>query len=124
MEVKKDDDGFEYTDNDLTNDKLYTVDALLRKIKYLDDKTVSKEVEENTILRRKVIRISLVELGFNFMTDIRNLQQHQKNKLQLKMNEYSNTPKIDIETMFNTICNEHMFDNPNFDYSKTPIYNA
>ena len=122
--IKTDDDGFVYTDDDLTIDKLYTTDALLRKEKFLDAKMKVKEIDEMTSLRRKVIRIALTDLGYDFMTNIHNLQPNQKKKLQLKMNEYEIVCAEDIENKFNEICNDHMFDNPQFDYSKIPVYNA
>lgn len=118
-----DKDGFEYTINDEIEKGIYTIDAQMRKEKYLDNKYPLKKKPKHIELTKKVIMISLYDLGFNVFTNTANLSSRHRDELQERMRYYE---IIDVDIIckkFNKVCNYEIFDNPKLDYSKLPVYN-
>lgn len=122
--VRTDEDGFKIYKNDLTDDNLLTAKALLRKEKFLDNKMKVKDETLQTQMTKKVIRICLCNMGLDFMANTYNLTSSQRKKLQTKMREYEDKTIEEINIKFNECCNDYIFDNPNLDYSKLPVYSA
>ena len=111
-------------DPDLTVDGLPTIEAQLRDIELKDNETVIKEETLQTKMTKKVVRLCLVQLGFNFMTNVKDLNDYQKKRLQALMRGYEGVDIEQINKEFNEICDEHIFANPKIDYSKLPVYLA
>lgn len=119
-----DKDGFEYTEDDLVEKDVMKVEALIRKEKFLDEKYPVKEKDFKVEMTKKVIMISLYDLGLNVMTNTYNLSTKKRDELQERMRYYEDISIDDINAKFNKVCNYEIFDNPQVDYSKLPIYNC
>lgn len=129
-EIKKDNDDFEYTNKDLTEDGVFTIDANLRKISFLDEKQ-AKQLKEKNIdeekaykikMTKKVICCSYVKMGKHPLTNTYHLKPKERIKLQELMYSYNGKNEEEINEEFNEVCKEYIFED--YDYSKTPIYNA
>jgi len=111
-------------DPDLTVDGIPTIEAQLRDMELKDKEVVIKEETLQTKMTKKVVRLCLVQLGFNFMTNVKDLNEYQRKRLQALMRAYEGVEIEQIDKEFNEVCDEHIFANPKIDYSKLPVYLA
>ena len=117
------DDGFKYTDEDLTVDGLFTKEANLRRLDYLDS-LYPIETNKNTEkiqMTKRVIMLCLNQMGLDVMTSTYSLNAKQRTSLQKLMHNYDDIDPEIIKIEFNTMINEEIF-NGTRDISKLPIY--
>lgn len=117
------DDGFKYTDEDLTIDGLFTKEATLRRLDYLDS-LYPIETNKNTEkiqMTKRVIMLCLNQMGLDVMTSTYSLNAKQRTSLQKLMHNYDDIDPEIIKIEFNTMVNEEIF-NETRDISKLPIY--
>lgn len=113
-----DNDGFEYHKHELNEDNIMTIEAQMRKINFIDNKTKGSEIS----VLKKVIMCGLYDLGMNVLTNTSQLKPYEKETLQEKMNEYNNLSIEEINNKFYKVCNNGIFDV--IDYSKLPVYDV
>lgn len=119
-EVFTDPDGFSYTKADLTEDGVLSIEAQLRRIKYLDDKQNILIRDYGTNMKRKVLSICLNKLGLDIMTNTYSLKQSKREELQKLMWEYNGKDEETINNDFYKAClDQELFDR---DYTKYPVY--
>ena len=117
------DDGFKYTDEDLTVDGLFTKEANLRRLDYLDS-LYPIETNKNTEkiqMTKRVIMLCLNQMGLDVMTSTYSLNAKQRTSLQKLMHNYDDIDPEIIKIEFNTMVNEEIF-NGTRDITKLPIY--
>lgn len=117
------DDGFKYTDEDLTVDGLFTKEANLRRLDYLDS-LYPIETNKNTEkiqMTKRVIMLCLNQMGLDVMTSTYSLNAKQRSSLQKLMRNYDDIDPDIIKIEFNTMVNEEIF-NGTRDITKLPIY--
>lgn len=119
-EVITDNEGFTYTKVDLTEDGVLSIEAQLRRIKYLDDKQNILIKDYGTNMKRKVLSICLNKLGLDIMTNTYSLKQSKREELQKLMWEYNGKDEETINNDFYKAClDQELFDR---DYTRYPIY--
>ena len=119
-EVFTDPDGFTYTKADITEDGVLSIEAQLRRIKYLDDKQNILIKDYATNMKRKVLSICLAKLGLDIMTNTYSLKQSKREELQKLMWEYNGKDEETINNDFYKAClDQELFDR---DYTRYPIY--
>ena len=117
------DDGFKYTDEDLTVDGLFTKEANLRRLDYLDSlyPIQTNKNTEKIQMTKRVIMLCLNQMGLDVMTSTYSLNAKQRTSLQKLMHNYDDIDPEIIKIEFNTMINEEIF-NGTRDISKLPIY--
>ena len=117
------DDGFKYTDEDLTVDGLFTKEANLRRLDYLDSlyPIQTNKNTEKIQMTKRVIMLCLNQMGLDVMTNTYSLNAKQRTSLQKLMHNYDDIDPEIIKIEFNTMINEEIF-NGTRDISKLPIY--
>ena len=116
-------DGFKYTDEDLTIDGLLTKEANMRRLDYLDS-LYPIETNDNTKriqMTKRVIMLCLNQMGLDVMTNTYSLSNKQRTSLQKLMHNYDDIDPDIIKIEFNTMINEEIF-NGTRDITKLPIY--
>ena len=122
-EIKIMDDGFKYTDEDLTVDGLFTKKANMRRLEYLDS-LYPIETNENTEriqMTKRVIMLCLNQMGLDVMTNTYSLSDKQRKALQNLMHNYDDIDPELIKLEFNAMVNDEIF-NGKRDLSKVPIF--
>lgn len=119
-----DNDGFEYDADDEVEKGILTIEAQMRKEKFLDEKNPVKPKNFLAEMTRRVIMISLYDMNLDVLTNTKHLSGRQREELQLRMRQYEDVSIEDIKEKFNKVCNYEIFDNPKLDYSKLPVYNC
>jgi len=121
--IKIMDDGFKYTDEDLTVDGLFTKKANMRRLEYLDS-LYPIETNENTEriqMTKRVIMLCLNQMGLDVMTNTYSLSDKQRKALQNLMHNYDDIDPELIKLEFNAMVNDEIF-NGKRDLSKVPIF--
>lgn len=120
--------GFTYTTSNTTNDGLMDINTQLKHIEYMEKQKeltkseLDKDKEFRRDMTKKVIFISLCDIGLNPFTNTYNMSCKDRDRLQKQMRTYEDVSIDEITDKFNDLCNDKVFENPKFDYSKTPIY--
>lgn len=81
-----------------------------------------KQKKYNLELTRKVKILGLKRMGLSIMTNTYNMSKYRRDELQQIMRTYEYKEVDEIIKEFNAVINEELFDNPNVDISKLPIY--
>lgn len=116
-----------YTPEELTADGIPTIETQMKEIKDKDEKQLNKYYEEdinryNREMKQRVKCLALKKMGKHIFTNTFTMTKFDKEVLQEYMWEYNNYEHKDIIDEFNKLICREILDNPDYDYSKAPIY--
>lgn len=83
-----------------------------------DEKPIDVKLE----LTKKVKLLSLNKMNKSIFTNTFNMREYERKELQKIMHSYEDISVQEIIEEFNNMMNEKVFDNPNVDISRLPIY--
>jgi hypothetical protein len=116
-----------YKPEELTADGIPTIQTQLREIEEKDAEQLEKYYKDdkeryNREMKQRVKCLALKKMNKNVFTNTFDLNIYDREKLQELMWEYNDYEHSDIIKQFNNLMTIEAFDNPNFDYTKVPIY--
>jgi hypothetical protein len=116
-----------YTPEELTEDGIPTIETQLKEIREKDEKILLKYLEEdkdryNREMKQRVKCLALKKMGKSIFTNTFTMTKFDREVLQEYMWEFNDYEHVDIINQFNKLISREVLDNPDFDYSKVPIY--
>lgn len=114
-----------YKPEDLTADGIPTIETQIKEISLDEEKQKSKLNDEQLYNREMIQRVkclSLNKMNKDIFTNTLELRISDRKKLQEIMHTYNDIEHSEIIKEFNDLISENYLDNPQYDYTKAPIY--
>lgn len=116
-----------YESEELTADGIPTIETQLKEIEERDNEQLVKYYNEdkdryNREMKQRVKCLALKKMNRNIFTNTFTMSKFDREVLQEYMWEYNDYEHKDIIDQFNKLISREVLDNPDFDYSKVPIY--
>lgn len=114
-----------YKPEDLTADGIPTIETQIKEIS-LDEENKKSKLNDEQLYNREMIQrvkcLSLNKMNKDIFTNTFEMKISDRKKLQEIMHTYNDIEHTEIIKEFNDLISENYLDNPQYDYTKAPIY--
>ncbi len=114
-----------YKPEDLTADGIPTIETQIKEIG-LDEENKKSKLNDEQLYNREMIQrvkcLSLNKMNKDIFTNTFEMKISDRKKLQEIMHTYNDIEHTEIIKEFNDLISENYLDNPQYDYTKAPIY--
>lgn len=115
-----------FCEKKIYNVKIIDTECIIKEDNFNNDEKINddnKMSDEDKIeLTKKVKLLGLNKMNKSIFTNTSNMRDYERIELQKMMRTYEDIDVKDIINEFNNLMNVKVFDNPDVDISKIPIY--